>query len=146
MISKFEIAINSIIKISLLLFFMLKIILLIGAGGFLGSIARYLLSKSVQQLFLSSFPFGTFIVNSTGCFLIGIIFGLAEKGTWMIPEYRLFLTVGLCGGFTTFSTFAFEGFTLLRDGQFFYFVLYSALSVLAGLAFLYFGHLITKII
>lgn len=124
---------------------MFKLILIIGTGGFIGTVARYYLSKSVQQVFLSSFPYGTFIVNITGCFLIGLIFGIAEKGTWLTPETRLFLTVGICGGFTTFSTYALEGFNLLRDGQFFHFLVYSALSIILGVVFVYFGHLTTKI-
>lgn len=125
---------------------MLKYILLIGAGGFIGSVARYYMSRVVQNAFLSSFPFGTFVVNVLGCFLIGFIYGIAEKGTWLSPEARLFLTVGICGGFTTFSTFAIENFNLLRDGQFFQMLIYSVLSVLLGLTFVYLGNLVTKIV
>ncbi len=119
--------------------------LLIGTGGFIGSVSRYYFSRIVQQAFLSSFPYGTFVVNVIGCLLIGLIFGIAEKSTWFTPEWRLFLTVGLCGGFTTFSTFASESFNLLRDGQFFHFLIYNSSSILLGITAVYFGHLITKL-
>ncbi|HOP14600.1 MAG TPA: fluoride efflux transporter CrcB, partial [Lentimicrobium sp.] len=100
---------------------MLKILLFIGSGSFLGGIARYLLSKSIQQTVITSFPLGTFWVNITGCFLIGLIYGLSDRGTPISNELRLFLAVGFCGGFTTFSTFSHENLALLRDGSFLYF-------------------------
>ncbi len=125
---------------------MIKYILLIGTGGFIGSIARFYLSRVVQQHILSSYPYGTFVVNIVGCLCIGLIFGIAEKSAWLTPEWRLFLTVGLCGGFTTFSTFAAESFNLLRDGQFMHFITYPVLSVIAGLMAVYFGHLLVKLI
>jgi CrcB protein len=125
---------------------MLKTILIIGSGGFLGSISRYLLAKFVQESALSSFPWGTFFVNVLGCFLIGLFYGLAEKGTLFTPGTRLFLTVGFCGGFTTFSTFAHENLALMRDGAFSLFLLYTGLSIFLGLIAVYLGHLITKIL
>jgi CrcB protein len=94
----------------------------------------------------SSFPFGTFTVNLIGCLLIGIIFGLSERTSWINDEWRIFLTVGFCGGFTTFSTFANENMALLRDGNFLHFTLYTGLSVFLGLAAVYFGNAITKLI
>ncbi len=125
---------------------MLKTILIIGTGGFLGSVSRYLVAKFVQGHALSSFPWGTFLVNVLGCLLIGLFYGLAEKGTILSPGVRLFLTVGFCGGFTTFSTFAIENLALMRDGAFFLFLLYTGLSIFLGLLAVYLGHLITKII
>jgi CrcB protein len=125
---------------------MLKYIVFIGTGGFIGSVLRYYISKLIQEVFLSSFPYGTFAVNILGCLLIGFIFGIAEKGTWLAPEWRIFLTVGLCGGFTTFSTFSSESFQLLRDGQFLYVLLYTSLSVLVGLASVYSGYMISRLI
>ena len=126
---------------------MIKLILIAGTGGFLGTVSRFLASRYFQNFFLSSFPFGTFIVNVTGCLLIGIFFGLSQKGNILTPEWRMFLTVGFCGGFTTFSTFAVENLALLKDGNFFYFALYTGLSVFLGLIATYLGNsFILKII
>ena len=119
---------------------MIKTLLLIGTGGFLGSISRYLASRFLQNSIPSSFPYGTFFVNITGCLLIGIIYGLSEKSSLLTPEWRLFLAVGFCGGFTTFSTFANENLALLRDGEFFYFFLYTGLSVFLGIAATFLGY------
>lgn len=124
---------------------MFRLILIVGLGGFLGSVARFLASRYVQSQILSAFPYGTFIVNVLGCFLIGLFFGLSEKGNLMSADWRMFLTVGFCGGFTTFSTFANENMALLRDGNFFFFALYTSLSVFLGLLATYFGNLLTKI-
>jgi CrcB protein len=125
---------------------MLKILLIIGTGSFLGGVSRFLTSRYIQNNFISAFPYGTFVVNILGCFLIGLIYGLSEKGNIISAEWRMFLTVGFCGGFTTFSTFANENISLLRDGDFFYFALYTGLSVFLGLMAVYFGNLIIKII
>jgi len=124
---------------------MLKTLLVIGSGSFLGGIARYLASKMVQNSFASAFPFGTMVVNLLGCLLIGLIFGMSEKTNLINEEWRLFLTVGFCGGFTTFSTFANENVVLLRDGNFFYFTLYTGLSVFLGLVAVFLGNALTKL-
>ncbi len=125
---------------------MFKLILLVGAGGFIGSVARFLGSRYITENFLSSFPFGTMTVNIIGCFLIGVFYGMSERGSLMSEEWRVFLTVGFCGGFTTFSSFASENLTLLRDGAFVYFLLYTGLSVFLGLAATFLGNALTKII
>src|SRR4051812_3409388 len=93
-------------------------LLLVGVGGALGSMARYLFSTLISRLVPSLFPFGTVAVNVVGCVLFGIIVGLAEQRSVFRPEARAFLLIGVLGGFTTFSTFAFESVQLLRDGQF----------------------------
>ena len=84
---------------------MLRTLLFIGMGSFIGGIARFLLARWVQGGTGSSFPFGTLAVNVLGCLAIGLLYGIFERGNLMNPDLRLFLTVGLCGGFTTFSTF-----------------------------------------
>ena len=91
---------------------------LIGSGGFLGSVARYLVSGWVQRLSGSAeFPYGTLAVNVLGCLVIGALSWLADLRGLFPPEARLFVFVGLLGGFTTFSTFGNESMALLRDGE-----------------------------
>jgi CrcB protein len=123
---------------------MIRLLFIIGSGSFIGGIARFLVSRFIHDRAFSSFPYGTFIVNLTGCLLIGIFYGLSERGNLMNTEMRMFLTVGFCGGFTTFSTFASENISLLRDGDFFYFALYTSLSIFIGLMATYLGNLIIK--
>ena len=124
---------------------MFKTLLLIGSGGFLGSISRFLASRLVQNIFSSSFPFGTFIVNVSGCLIIGLIYGFSERSSLLTPGWKMFLALGFCGGYTTFSTFANENLSLLRDGEFLYFSIYAGLSVLLGIAATFLGVLISKI-
>jgi CrcB protein len=125
---------------------MLKNILLVGLGGSIGSIARYLCQRYFYEWQPHPFPFGTLIVNIVGCFLIGAFYSLAEKGDLLTPELRLFLTTGICGGFTTFSAFAYENVTLLKSGDFIYFGLYVALSVVIGIAATFAGVALLKLI
>jgi CrcB protein len=124
---------------------MIRTLLLVGTGGFLGSISRFLVSRFFQNNYQTVFPFGTLIVNITGCFLIGLIYGLSERTTLINPGWKMFLTVGFCGGFTTFSTFANENLALLRDGDFFHFLIYTGASVFLGILATFLGVLITKI-
>lgn len=93
-------------------------LLLIGTGGFLGSILRYLVSGSVQAASQSiAFPYGTLAVNVIGCFCIGFLSELADSRSLFSPDVRAFLIVGILGGFTTFSAFGNETMNLLRDGE-----------------------------
>ncbi len=121
----------------------MKILFVIGTGSFFGGILRYLLSQFVQSKFLSAFPFGTLTVNIIGCFLIGLVFGLTDRGT-LTPEWRLFLATGMIGGFTTFSAFSFETVGLLRDGQLWYATAYIVGSVIIGLLATFIGISIIK--
>ena len=125
---------------------MIKTLLLVGSGGFLGSVSRFLASRYMQENFPTAFPFGTFFVNVTGCFLIGLIYGLSERSALLTPGWKMFLAIGFCGGFTTFSTFANENLALLRDGEFYYFFLYTGLSVFLGIMATFLGVLLTKIL
>lgn len=118
---------------------MFKTILIVGAGGFLGSIARYLTQVYAEKIFHTTFPLGTFIANMLGCFIIGLAFALAEKGDLMSAEWRIFLTVGFCGGFTTFSSFAYNNFSFLKDQTLWPFFLNIGLSVFLGILAVYLG-------
>ena len=110
----------------------MRIFFIIGMGGFIGCVLRYLISLSIQNRFLSVFPYGTLGVNIIGCLVIGIIFGLSER-TNLSVEWRLFLATGICGGFTTFSAFSIETFGMLREGQLMHAFVYIGASVVLGL-------------
>src|SRR6516164_6908843 len=97
----------------------MKLVIAIGAGSFIGGICRYLLSQFIQARFLSTFPFGTLSINIIGCFAIGLVFALSDRGN-LTQEWRLIIATGVLGGFTTFSAFSNETFGMLRDGQYWY--------------------------
>lgn len=124
----------------------MKEILLIGFGGFAGSVARFYVSKLNLTVDFLSIPVGTFTVNVLGSFLLGILTGIAEKSVLMNLELRLFLMIGLCGGFTTFSTFTGENLMLMRNGQFLTVILYSGISIFFGFLAIYLGYIITKLL
>ena len=117
---------------------MLKL-LLVGAGSFLGGIARYALSGLVQRWAGAGFPWGTLAVNVTGCFAIGAVLHLVEDRAMLGPDARVFLVVGILGGFTTFSAFGWETFELLRANQPGLALVNAAGSVTAGLAAVWLG-------
>jgi CrcB protein len=119
-------------------------LLLVGLGGFIGSAARYLVAVVLSGYVSSSFPLATFVVNIFGCFLIGVLFALSERGDVLTPEWRIFLTTGFCGGFTTFSTFSYESLRLMQEGELFYLGLNVVLSVVIGFAATYVGILLVK--
>ena len=119
---------------------MLKEILIVGSGSFVGGALRYLVGKFIN----TGFPWGTMLVNIAGCLLIGIFYSLVERGNIASPEIRLLLTVGFCGGFTTFSAFINENFMMLKAGEFIPFALYTAGSILLGLLATWFGYWLLK--
>ena len=121
-------------------------ILLVGLGGSIGSILRYLSQKWINESYQHNFPLATFLVNIFGCLLIGILYALGEKGNILSPQTRILLITGFCGGFTTFSTFAFENMNLLRIGDNLYFILYAVGSVILGIAAVYIGSLLIKLL
>lgn len=120
---------------------MVRSLLIVGFGGFLGTIFRFLISRYFQVNVATVFPWGTFIVNILGCLLIGIIYGISEKNGILSSDVRLFLTVGICGGFTTFSTLSNDAFLLLRQEEWFLFAFYTSLSLFFGLLAVYIGRL-----
>ncbi len=125
---------------------MIKNLLLIGLGGFAGSIARYFVSKLNNHIELFSLPVGTLLINIIGSFLIGFLVGISEKSPVLTVELRMLLMVGLCGGFTTFSSFTGENLMLMRNGQFLTLFLYTGLSILLGFSAVYFGYISTKLL
>jgi CrcB protein len=124
----------------------MKSILLVGLGGGIGSMLRYLFQKWFSENYPQPFPWGTFLVNLIGCFLIGLIYAASEKSTALTPQTRLFLMAGFCGGFTTFSTFAFENMNLLRGGDLSYFLIYTIGSVMLGILGVFGGVAVMKLL
>jgi len=125
---------------------MIKNIFIIGTGGFIGSVARYFLSGLNLNIDYLSIPFGTLLVNITGSFIIGFLTGISERSTILTTEWRLFLMVGLCGGFTTFSSFTNENLMLLHNGQFLSILLYTGLSIFLGFIAVFFGYALTNLL
>ncbi|MDP2238395.1 MAG: fluoride efflux transporter CrcB [Bacteroidales bacterium] len=124
---------------------MVKSLLLVGFGGFIGTVFRFSISRYIQVTYFSVFPWGTFLVNILGSLLIGIIFGLSEKGNFLTNEWRIFLTVGICGGFTTFSSLADEAFILLQNKEWLRFTVYPTLSFFLGLSAVFIGRTLIKL-
>ncbi len=122
----------------------MKIVLLVGAGSFIGGAARYWISHWMHQRFPSSFPLGTFTINMIGCLAIGIILGFAEKGN-ISSDWKFFLAAGLCGGFTTFSAFSWEILTLMKQGQALQAFLYIGASVIVGLLATFLGWQVSRL-
>lgn len=108
----------------------MKAILFVFIGGGIGSVARYLLSKINT---LNTIPYGTMLANIIGCFLIGLLLSYAQKSSSLSKEHLLLLATGFCGGFTTFSTFAYEGQTFLKNSDYTSFFLYCGFSFILGL-------------
>ena len=118
----------------------MKQLLIVGLGGFIGSIARFLVSKLNLYWNLYSIPFGTLTINVLGSFVIGFLAGISSKSEIISPSLRLFLMVGVCGGFTTFSSFTNENLTLMQNGQFASVLLYTGLSIFLGFLAVYLGY------
>lgn len=123
---------------------MLKNIFIVAIGSGAGGVLRYLLSKVIQGSVFTSFPIGTMTVNILGCLLIGIFYGMFDRGTLLSPGLKLLLTVGFCGGFTTFSTFMNESLHLFRTDNILYGALYVSGSVFIGIIAVFIGSQIIK--
>lgn len=119
-------------------------LLLIGLGGALGTILRYLMQLFIRKHWVTVFPSGTFLVNVIGCLFIGILYGISTKYSNISEAWRLFLIVGICGGYTTFSSYSYESVELLRNGNYTYFFAYAVLSVVIGLSATILGMIITR--
>lgn len=125
---------------------MIRTLLIVGTGGFIGTVLRYLVQVYAEKLMNSTFPLGTLLVNVAGSFLIGIVYAFAEKGNLMNSEWRIFLAVGICGGFTTFSTFAMDNLNLMKDNSILQLMLYTGGSLFLGIMAVYLGIILTRVI
>ena len=121
----------------------LRNILVVGIGSFIGGTGRYLVSLVMKGIG-KGFPWGTVIVNLLGCLLIGLFWGFFSRSSSQENSCFLFLTVGVCGGFTTFSTFSKEALAMLQCGNYLNFIAYICISIIAGLALTTVGYTLVK--
>ncbi|MFZ7131547.1 MAG: fluoride efflux transporter CrcB [Eubacteriales bacterium] len=122
---------------------MLKL-LYVGIGGFIGACLRYSISVNASQLWSTKLPYGTLIVNVAGGILIGIIMELSFTTDLISPDLRLFLTTGLMGGLTTFSTFSYETITLYSDGSYMLATINTCLNLFLSLGGVVVGNTVSK--
>jgi CrcB protein len=120
-------------------------VLYVGLGGFLGAAARYGLSLATAGLSMV-IPYGTLLANIIGCLLIGVILSLATQSDAVTPGARLFLATGLCGGFTTMSSFVFELASLTRAGDFAIAALYLSVTLIGSIVFFYVGMMLVQLL
>ncbi len=123
---------------------MIKMMLLAGVGGFVGTCLRYLTGRLCHLWALGGFPLGTFVVNVVGCFVIGALLGLAERNNFITPTMNVLLVTGFCGGFTTFSSFADDIFLLMQQRNWTIFAIYTSLSIILGVFFVWIGRSAVK--
>lgn len=123
---------------------MFKDLIIVSIGSFFGGGLRFLVSKGIQTLTILSFPFGTLTVNVLGCLVIGFLSGILATGAWLSPSMKLMLTTGLCGGFTTFSTFMHESSTMAKNEDFVTLAIYITASLVFGMIAVLAGHAVAN--
>jgi CrcB protein len=122
-------------------------ILLIGLGGFIGTILRYLSSTFLDKFQpIKLLPISTLYINIIGCFIIGLLYGVSEKNNFFSHNIKLFLTIGICGGYTTFSAFAIENVEMLEQSNYIGFVFYTLISLLVCISSVIMGLYIIRLI
>jgi len=124
----------------------MKQLLLVGLGGCIGSIGRYLIAGLNLSWHFLSIPMGTLTVNVVGSFIIGFLVGISAKTDLISGDLRLFLMVGFCGGFTTFSSFTSENLMLIQNGQLLTVLLYTGASIFLGFMAVYLGYVMTNLL
>lgn len=125
---------------------MVKMLFLVGSGGFLGSVCRFLVQEWFVKATGSTFPWGTITANVLGSLIIGIVYAIVDKQGLFSQEIRLLVAVGFCGGFTTFSSFALDKFNMIKLGEFFPLMAYVSLSIILSLLMVWVGIAFVKII
>ncbi len=123
---------------------MIKTIIYIAIGGAIGSVLRYLMYIFVNKYWSNNFPLATFLTNVLGCFIIGFILGILEKNNLTDSNLKWFLVTGLCGGFTTFSTFGFENLNLFQNQNSLIALLYIGSSIFLGIISVWLGLFFSK--
>ena len=126
-----------------MIFDILKNTIMVGCGSFLGGAARYLTSVAMKTM-SKGFPWGTLAVNLVGCLVIGLLWGFFSKNSSESSSWALFMTVGICGGFTTFSTFSKEALMMLQSGNYMGLLAYVGISVLVGIALVAAGYYLAR--
>lgn len=121
-------------------------LLLVGLGGFVGTLCRYWLSDLIAKRYGETFPLGTLAVNAIGCFVIGFLFYFFYDRSLSTPTARTVVLIGVIGGFTTFSSYGLQTFTLLRDGEVFLALVNVLASNVLGLALVWLGYVLAKAI
>ena len=119
-------------------------LLFVGLGGFVGTVARYWLSGVIARRYGETFPLGTLVVNALGCFLIGFLFFFFYDRALTSPTFRTVIFIGLLGGFTTFSSYGLQTFTLLKDGEVFLALINVAASNVLCLVLVWLGYSLAK--
>ena len=127
----------------IMLFEIIKNAIIVGSGSFIGGVVRYLISFAMKGI-CNGFPWATLLVNLLGCFFIGLLWGFFSRTSVVDNNWQLFLMAGICGGFTTFSTFSKEALAMFQCCDYLSFAFYLGVSVIAGVALVALGYCIAK--